>query len=201
MDMHPHESSHDARETDVSENLDICSKCSYGNVVQHRCIECNIGLCEYCLKPCKACSSEDKSRGTCEDCELKHASNDVHPTAPRPTHTIAPDNWSFVQPAEKFTFPALQDFLTCLKATFKSTDSERHNGHILMLWDNVDTVAEVMGGKAGVSTQLRIKGCLIGPNFDLVEGIDLASNAEQEKLKDYLKRRCPFLVTVRTHVP
>ena len=52
--------------------------------------------------------------------------------------------------------------------------TETHNGHIFMLWDQSDIAAEIMGGKAGVTKDLRLKGCLIGPNFDLVEGVDLS---------------------------
>ena len=71
-------------------------------------------------------------------------------------------------------FPELQDILTSFKEAFHSVESDTHNGQTFILWDECDTVAEVMGGKAGVSEKIKLKGCLVGPNFDLKKGIDLS---------------------------
>ena len=62
-----------------------------------------------------------------------------------------------------------------------------------MLWDQV-IATEVMGGNAGVSKALKLRGCLVGPNFDLVEGIDLDSSGQIDELKLYIREKAPFVV-------
>ena len=62
-----------------------------------------------------------------------------------------------------------------------------------MLWDQV-IATEVMGGNAGVSKQLRLKGCLVGPNFDLIEGVDLSDPSKVDELRAYIREKTPFVV-------
>jgi hypothetical protein len=119
LEMHPHNANNNSKDNSFPPTLDKCDKCTFGNVIQHKCCECGEGLCEYCWKRCSSCSTENNLVGTCEECESTHIEKDqhVHHTATPTLSVPSQENFSFVQAAEKFLTPELESYLAILKST------------------------------------------------------------------------------------
>ena len=103
--MHEHDEPLDPK-LNCPEHLDQCEHCIKGNTIVKQCVECGVGLCEYCAIKCSGCSTNGAEITTCEDCVIPHRTKGVHMT---PTLTINNEEFSFVVKAEDFMF---QEFKT-----------------------------------------------------------------------------------------